>query len=66
MGMLGEQQKANMERSREAAGEQKRQMDIAYQKKSMAEFFANRAASMYKQDYIHSFTRVYGFCYCRL
>jgi hypothetical protein len=45
------QRKANMERSREAAEEQKRQMDIAYQKKSMAEFFANRAIDINRITY---------------
>ncbi len=45
------QRKANMERSREAAEEQKRQMDIAYQKKSMAEFFANRAININRITY---------------
>ncbi|RKI23719.1 hypothetical protein D7V82_16480 [bacterium 1xD8-6] len=46
--------KANMERSREAAEEQKRQMDIAYQKKSMAEFFANRAIDINRITYTAS------------
>ena len=45
------QRKANMERSREAAEEQKRQMDIAYQKKSMVEFFANRAININRITY---------------
>ena len=49
-----EQRKANMERSREAAEEQKRQMDIAYQKKSMAEFFANRAIDINRITYTAS------------
>lgn len=48
------QRKANMERSREAAEEQKRQMDIAYQKKSMAEFFANRAIDINRITYTAS------------
>lgn len=48
------QRKANMERSREAAEEQKRQMDIAYQKRSMAEFFANRAVDMNRITYTAS------------
>ena len=48
------QRKANMERSREAAEEQKRQMDIAYQKKSMAEFFANRAVDINRITYTAS------------
>ena len=37
------QRKAGLERSREAVEEQKRQMDIVYQQKSMEEFFANRS-----------------------
>lgn len=48
------QRKANMERSQEAAEEQKRQMDIAYQKKSMAEFFANRAVDINRITYTAS------------
>ncbi|EOS26686.1 hypothetical protein C806_00879 [Lachnospiraceae bacterium 3-1] len=48
------QRKANMERSREAAEEQKRQMDIAYQKKSMVEFFANRAININRITYTAS------------
>ena len=48
------QRKANMERSREAAEEQKRQMDIAYQKKSMVEFFANRAIDINRITYTAS------------
>ena len=48
------QRKANMERSREAAEEQKRQMDIAYQKKSMAEFFANCAIDINRITYTAS------------
>ena len=48
------QRKANMECSREAAEEQKRQMDIAYQKKSMAEFFANRAIDINRITYTAS------------
>ncbi|MCM1499396.1 MAG: DUF6033 family protein [Clostridium sp.] len=35
------QRKANMERSRETAEEQRRQMEIAYRQKSMTEFFTN-------------------------
>ncbi|MCM1158845.1 MAG: DUF6033 family protein [Ruminococcus flavefaciens] len=35
------QRKANMERSREAAEERRRQMEIAYRQKSMTEFFTN-------------------------
>lgn len=48
------QRKANMERSQEAAEKQKRQMDIAYQKKSMAEFFANRAVDINRITYTAS------------
>lgn len=39
------QRKASMERSKEAAQERKRQMDIAYQQKIMAEFFGWELAS---------------------
>jgi len=45
------QRKENMERSREAAEERKRQMDIAYRQKSMAEFFANRAVDVSRITY---------------
>ena len=48
------QRKANMERGSEAAEEQKRQMDIAYQKKSMVEFFANRAININRITYTAS------------
>ena len=45
------QRKANMERSREAAREQKRQMDFAYQKRSMAELSANRSVDTSRVTY---------------
>ena len=45
------QRKANMERSREVAGEQKRQMDFAYQKRSMAELSANRSVDTSRVTY---------------
>ena len=45
------QRKANMERSREAAGEQKRQMDFVYQKRIMAELSANRAVDISRVTY---------------
>ena len=40
-----------MERSREAAREQKRQMDFAYQKRSMAELSANRSVDTSRVTY---------------
>mgnify|MGYP001061683849 CR=1 FL=1 len=48
------QRKANMERSREAAREQKRQMDFAYQKRSMAELSANRSVDTSRVTYMVS------------
>ena len=45
------QRKANMERSREVAGEQKRQMDFVYQKRIMAELSANRAVNTSRVTY---------------
>ena len=48
------QRKANMERSREVAGEQKRQMDFAYQKRSMVELSANHAVDTSRVTYMVS------------
>ena len=48
------QRKANMERSREAAREQKRQMDFAYQKRSMVELSANHAVDTSRVTYMVS------------
>ena len=45
------QRKANMERSREAAEEQKRQVDIAYKKRSMAELSDNCAVDTSRITY---------------
>ena len=45
------QRKASMERSQEAAEERKQQMEIAYRKQAVAEFFASRTVDMRRVTY---------------
>ena len=45
------QRKASMERSQEAAEERKQQMEIAYRKQAVAEFFASRTMDMSRVTY---------------
>ncbi len=45
------QRKASMERSQEAAEERKQQMEIAYRKQAVAEFFASRTVDMSRVTY---------------
>ncbi len=57
------QRKASIERSQEAAEERKQQMEIAYRKQAMAEFFASHTVDMSRAAYTGT---PGGFCDCGL